>query len=579
MGARALVVGLDGFDLGLVEQFGSEHLPHLHALMDRGVFAALESVRPPATLPNWTTFLTGVDPARHGVFDFTTRKGYRVRFSAGTARQVPTVFKRLDALGLRCACLSFPATWPPEELEHGIFVSGWDAPVAFEADRSFMWPPSLYDETVRRFGAPTFDDVNEFHADAPGWIDRLPEALERRVARKAGWARWLLARQDWDVFAVYFGESDTASHYLWAHHDPRSPRRPASVTPHQKHGLLRVYEALDEAVGSLLEAAGGNETEITVLSDHGSGGSSDKVLYLNRLLAEHGLLRFRKQRGRHGAGLKEIALRRFPPRLREKFFRAGNAWLPSRLESNVRFGAIDMQNTVAFSDELNYFPGIHLNMSGREPHGIVRPEQRGETLLQVRAALLSTRDPWTGRPVFADVVPREELFEGPHLDRAPDLLLDLHLDDGYSYNLMPSEPGPRQSRVWASAAPWRQSRFTGHHAAGNPFRKLTDAEKLGKKGRSLPGSHRSHGFMTLAGPSIRAVGRLDAHIADLSATLLCRLGLSVPPSFKGRVLWEALRDALGASARPIPEAAPLTPHATRNEALVESRLRALGYIE
>jgi predicted AlkP superfamily phosphohydrolase/phosphomutase len=553
MGARALVVGLDGFDLGLVEQFGAERLPHLHGLMGRGVFAALRSVRPPATLPNWTTFLTGVDPARHGVFDFTTRKGYRVRFTAGTAREMPTMFKQLDRLGLRCACLSFPATWPPEELEHGIFVSGWDAPVAFEADRSFMWPPSFYDETVQRFGAPTFDDVDEFHADAPGWIDRLPGALERRVARKAGWARWLIERQDWDVFAVYFGESDTASHYLWAHHDPQSPRRPASVSAGQRGGLQRVYEALDRAVGSLLEAAGDNQTEVTVLSDHGSGGSSDKVLHLNCLLAEHGLLRFRRRRGRNGAGLKEIALRRFPPRLREQLFRLGNAWLPSRLESNVRFGAIDMANTVAFSDELNYFPGIHLNMADREPNGIVRREQKRETILKVRAALLGARDPWSGAPVFADVIPREELFEGPHLDRAPDLLLDLHLDNGYSYNLMPS--------------------------AETTWRKLADHEKLGKKGRSLPGSHRPHGFMALAGPKVQSRGRIDAHIADLSATLLCRLGLSVPPSFKGRVLWEALRDDFGESARQLPKAGPLAPHTTRNEALVESRLRALGYIE
>ena len=561
MAARALVVGLDGFDLGLVERFGPRSLPHLHALMDRGAFSALESVRPPATLPNWTTFLTGVDPARHGVFDFTTRKGYRVRFTGGTAREVPTMFKQLDRLGLRCACLSFPATWPPEELEHGIFASGWDAPVAFEADRSFMWPPSFYDETVQKFGAPTFDDVDEFHADAPGWIDRLPGALERRVARKAGWARWLIERQDWDVFAVYFGESDTASHYLWAHHDPASPRSPARVSAEQRRGLERVYEALDRAVGSLLAAAGGAQTEITVLSDHGSGGSSDKVLYLNSLLAEQGLLRFRRRRGRNGARLKEFALRRFPPRLREQLFRMGNAWLPSRLESNVRFGAIDMANTVAFSDELNYFPGVYLNMAGREPNGIVRPEQKREMILKVRAALRRTRDPWSGKPVFIDVIPREELFEGPHLDRAPDLLLDLHLDDGYSYNLMPSEPRPQRS-----------------HSTG-PFGKLADQQKLGKKGRSLPGSHRSHGFMTVAGPKIQSLGRIDAHIADLSATLLCRLGLSVPPSFKGRVLWEALRDDFGVLVRPLPDAGPVTPRTTRNEGLVESRLRALGYIE
>jgi arylsulfatase A-like enzyme len=85
--------------------------------------------------------------------------------------------------------------------------------------------------------------------------------------------------------------------------------------------------------------------------------------------------------------------------------------------------------------------------------------------------------------------------------------------------------------------------------------------------------------MTLAGPSVQAAGQVDAHIADLTATLLSRLGLSVPPSFKGRVLWEALRDGRNASAQALPEAGPVAPHATRNEGLVESRLRALGYIE
>jgi predicted AlkP superfamily phosphohydrolase/phosphomutase len=555
MGARALVIGLDGFDLGLVEQFGPERLPHIHSVMARGAFAALESVQPPATLPNWTSFLTGMDPARHGVFDFTTRKGYQVRFTAGTVREVPTVFRQLDQLGLRSACLSFPATWPPEQLEHGIFVSGWDAPVAFEADRSFMWPPSLFEETVRRFGAPSFDDVDEFNADSPGWIQQLPSQLERRVARKTDWAKWLLEKQDWDVFALYFGESDTASHYLWAHHDPSSPRRPASVSGEERRGLRQVYEALDRALGELVQSAGGEASELTVLSDHGSGGSSDKVLYLNRLLSEHGLLRFGKKPRLSAPGLKEIALRRFPPRMREQLFRLGNAWLPSRLESNVRYGAIDMSQSVAFSDELNYFPGISLNIRGREPQGIVRPEARRETLLRLRAALLGTRDPWSGQPVFGKVVPREEIFEGPHLERAPDLLLDLNLDAGYSYNLMPSG-GP-----------------------GCCFRKLAEHEKLGKKGRSLPGSHRSHGFMAMAGPNVRPTGQIDAHITDMTATLLCRLGLSVPLSFKGRILWEAIREGDGAPARTLPVGGPVRSGAAGNPGLIESRLRALGYIE
>ena len=99
MPARHLVLGLDGADLDLVRAFGPHRLPALFALMNRGAFAHQASVMPPATLPNWTTFLTGLDPGRHGVFDFTTRSGYDVRFTAGTVREAPTLVARLDKLG------------------------------------------------------------------------------------------------------------------------------------------------------------------------------------------------------------------------------------------------------------------------------------------------------------------------------------------------------------------------------------------------------------------------------------------------------------------------------------------------
>jgi predicted AlkP superfamily phosphohydrolase/phosphomutase len=215
-----------------------------------------------------------------------------------------------------------------------------------------------------------------------------------------------------------------------------------------------------------------------------------------------------------------------------------------------------MQRTLAFSDELNYFPGIYLNLGGREPRGVVAPEKAPEIVLRVRAALLEARDPWTGNPLVRDVVPREELFEGPYLDRAPDLLVDLHLDDGYSYNLMPSGT-----------------------ANGPSFRRLEPQEYLGKKGRSLPGSHRPRGFMTIAGPSVEPVGRIDAHIADLTATLLRRLGICVPSTFLGRVLWEALTEDDATPGQPLPAAASMRPRMPGQESIVESRLRALGYIE
>lgn len=555
MTARHLVLGLDGADLELVLAMGPSRLPNLHALMDRGVYAHQRSVLPPATLPNWTTFLTGVGPGRHGVFDFTTRRGYSVRFTAGTVREAPTFIARLDKLGFRCACVGFPATWPPERLERGVFISGWDAPVSFEADSSFVWPPELYPQLTRRFGPLRFDEVDQFRADEPGWHARLGARLADKVVRRTELASYLLATRAWDVFAFYFGESDTASHYLYSLYDEGSPRRPADVDEGQRNGLMAVYQALDSAVGRLVADAG-DHVEVTIVSDHGSGGSSDKVLYLNRALEQLGLLTFKQpKRGpRVSSLLKSFALEGLSPRLRDRLFRAASAALPSWLESRARFGAIDMPRTKAFSDELNYFPAVYLNLRGREPHGTVPEREAAQIREQVRRALSSLRDPETNRPIVQAVHAREELFEGPFVHRAPDLLLELRLERGYSYNLLPSPLG-----------------------ANEPFiARLNEGQYLGKKGRSLPGSHRPRGLMIAAGPSVHPLGQVEANIEDSSALVLARMGVACPVGSRGQVPHGVLTG--GEGTRKLPEAS--VPRARAgNIGALEARLRALGYVD
>ena len=559
-GARQLLIGLDGAGLDLVREFGPERLPALHACMARGGYAALRSVQPPATLPNWTTLLTGDNPGTHGVFDFTTRKGYSVRFSAGSVRATPTLAARLDRAGSACACLFFPGTFPPERLSNGVFASGWDSPVAFEADRSFVWPPSFYDTLRARFGPLHFDDVDEFDAGAAGFHERMPDALCARIERRAELGSWLLGERQFDLFAIYFGESDTAAHHLWPLHDPRSPRRPARVSAAAQAGLCRVYEALDRAVARLIAAAGGEHVELSIVSDHGSGGSSDKVLYLNRALADAGFLAFRP-RGLAQQLLtrsKDLALTRLPPRLRERLFRAGGAILPGWLESRTRFAAIDMSKTRVFSDELNYFPALHFNLRGREPDGQLDPSEVPALMRELEAFCDRLRDPWSGQRVVKQLWPREALFHGPHTERAPDVLLELALDDGYSYNLMPSS------------------------AASSAFRRLVPDEYLGRKGRSLPGSHRPRGLFIAAGPSVRAAGEIDAAMADVSATLLERAGQAGLHACDGRVLRELLIQPPSVVASPAAQSGETIPAADSSrlgEARVAARLRRLGYIE
>jgi predicted AlkP superfamily phosphohydrolase/phosphomutase len=556
MSARHLIIGLDGADLRLIHTFGRRRLPALFQLMDSGVTAAQRSVQPPATLPNWTTFLTGVNPGVHGVFDFTTRHGYSVRFDGGSVRAVPTWLARLDALGEACACVGFPGTYPPERLRHGLCISGWDAPVSFEADASFVWPRAVYAQLTRRFGALSFDEVNQFRTDDPFWHDALGERLAAKVARRAQLAEHLLAMRRWHTFAFYFGESDTASHYLYSLFDEDSPRRPAQVRPAAAEGLERVYVALDRAVAQLVQQAG-DAAEITVVSDHGSGGSSDQVLYLNRALAALGFLTWKRQhRGRPVADrLKAFALGQLPPRLRQAVFRVGGTALPSWLESRVRFGAIDMGRTRAFSDELNYFPGIYLNQRGREPRGIVAPEQREQVLHALTAALRTLRCPTTHAPLVSEVWRREALFEGPLLTRAPDLLLELATPQGYALNLQPSASAP--------------------HADGHLLGRIAPHEYLGKKGRSLPGSHRPHGLYIAAGPSVRARGRVELGIEDAAVVTLARMGLEPPALSRGCVPAGLLGQG---ELHVLPEAHP-QPSKAQTHVGVIARLRALGYVD
>jgi predicted AlkP superfamily phosphohydrolase/phosphomutase len=555
VGARHLIVGIDGADWDVVDAIGPGRLRTLASLRSRGAWARQTSVLPFATLPNWTTFLTGADPGAHGVFDFTQRTGYRVRFTSGAARAIPTWIARLDAMGKTCASLSFPGTYPPERLAHGLAISGWDSPVAFEADRSFVWPVEAFDAITARFGPIRFDEVDEFDTDASRFHDTLGEKLATKVEQRAALYEHLLGERSWDVFACYFGETDTAAHHLFGCFDPRSPRHPEETSRAAADGLPRVYEAIDRALGRLIARAG-DDVEITLVSDHGSGASSDKVLYLNRALADAGLLTFHPPAvtARATSAAKELALTLLPPRVKERAFMAMGRALPGWLESRARFSAIDMARTRVFSEELNYFPSLTLNLHGREPRGTVRPSDRVGVRRDLEQLARTLVDPWTGARVIETIHAREDVYFGPHVGRAPDFVVELRVDGAASYNLMPSG------------------------GAGSVFRRLAQSEWLGRKGRSLPGSHRPRGIFLASGPSVRACGEVTTHIADASATCLARMGVALPDDAAGRVLGEILvRRA--ASSEPLPDVVSRSDTSPLDLARTEARLRALGYVD
>jgi predicted AlkP superfamily phosphohydrolase/phosphomutase len=492
-------------------------LPNLAALRSQGSYMPLASTVPHSTFPAWTTCVTGVNPGKHGVFDFTEvvrdGRGHSLRFVNSTYRGAPAIWNVLSQAGARVCVLGVPATYPPEQV-NGIMVSGFDSPVCGEVDRSFVYPQALYEE-VRGW---RYVDVEETRVQA-GWHERALPRLLHKVEDKSEIARRLLSRERWDFMMVVFGETDAAAHHFWHFHDEQSPRH----MPGLPDAILQVYTRLDAAVGRLIEAVG-PDVIVGVVSDHGSGGAGTGVLHLNNWLCEHGHLTFR---GAQTGRLKQATLSLTPQRVRGAIFRRMSG-LAAKAEASSRFAGIDMARTRAWSEELNYFPSIRVNVQPSEYEkycdGLCRELETWEAIKKA----------WR----------REELFEGAFVKRAPDVVLELELENGYSYSCLRSR-------------------------GGASFRRLEPSEYYGAKGAALAGNHRPHGVFFAS----EKVPAASARIQDVAPTVLAAMGVAAPP-MDGTPLWGVLP-----GAGPCELAQARADYDAQQERLIEERLRALGYLE
>lgn len=548
-----LVVAWDGASFDLVEPLrAAGKMPVYDALARRAAVREIESTRPAVTFPAWTSFLTAASPDRHGVTDFTVRSGYGVRFVNSTYRALPTVFRLMSEAGRRVGSYAVPATYPSESL-NGIQVAGFDTPLGAGGAKRASWPPELAASIKSRFGGLANDGPSQTKIDA-GWHRRALEEMLASIDLRTRIVADLLAEDDFDVFMVHYGESDTVSHQFRQFCDERSPR---FTDGGPSDALESVYRRLDEALGTLLAAAGDDAT-VVLLSDHGSSATSDRAIFWNRWLADNGRLRFAKAtpRARAFSLAKRVALKLVPDSWQAPLFRALNPAV-NAIESATRLGSIDWSATTVYSEELNYFPSFWLNLCGREPQGAVAPERREEVLQALEVDLRAMCDPIDGAPVVRRIYRREEIGEGPYAGRLPDLILDLNEPEGCTYAGAGSRGGLEPV----------------------PVRRLRPEEMTGERGTSMAGAHAPMGICLAAGPGVRA-GRYEAtNLPDAGASVLAIAGVAAVAEADGRPWADALdlpSDALTEVTAPVPGTVPSAPAAERELA---ERLRALGYIE
>jgi predicted AlkP superfamily phosphohydrolase/phosphomutase len=522
-------------------------LPHLAAIWRRSSYGYLRSTIPPITASAWSSFQTGKNPGKHGLFDFVRYSpgSYETPFvNARTLREEP-LWGILSRHGKQVVVINVPVTYPPRPV-NGFMISGMLTP---GVNVEFTYPPGLYQELIREI-----EDYQIFvparaslHMGMRGFVDRL-----RHVTRKrAEAALFLMRRADWDFFMVHFQSPDVLQHSLWSHLDPAHPAYQA-IAGEDRQYVENYYRDLDNLVGSVVEEAGGDVTLI-LMSDHGFGPAR-KRFHANQWLAGEGFLAI-------GVGsLQKRALDGLEGILRQAdFLKLRRRVIApfSKREMLVRRltqeSLIDWSTTRAFALPCSVVIRLQINLRGREPQGTVEPGAEYERLRdEIAERLLQIEDPDTGGTIVEQVFKREEIFCGPALELMPDLV---------------AQP-------------------VGGYQIATRFRNELLFSPLAE---DFTGNHRMDGILMMAGPHIVPGHEIEgAQIVDLFPTILHLLDVPLPPDLDGKVLIEALEKHY-VEAHPIRqhEKGPSLPAEAVGEAVyspedaeeIRDRLEGFGYID
>jgi len=219
---KVIVLGLDGLEPTIVERMlGEGRLPNLEKLRARGTYSRLGTSTPALSPVAWSTFATGCDSSRHGIWDFLARDRHsylprlssseihgrprflklgRLRIPRGGAgvrslRKSKSFWKVLDEQGVFASVLRVPITFPPEKLD-GVMVSGMCVPDLRGSQGSFTYFTTSREAAARIGGLVIVVEERDGRIEtaipgpaSPFTCETLSLPLRMRVDRPVGTVR------------------------------------------------------------------------------------------------------------------------------------------------------------------------------------------------------------------------------------------------------------------------------------------------------------------------------------------------------------------------------------------------------
>ncbi len=521
---RLIFLGLDGLDPRLTERFMAEgKLPNLERLRQQGSFHRLRTTFPSLSPVAWSTFATGVHPAKHNIFDFLNRslQSYVPELSSSKVRPPRRVlrmgwfriplsrpivelrrksrpfWKILAERAIGSTIIRVPITFPPEKFD-GHLLSAMCTPDLRGTQGSFTQFSTSTDTCIYESGTrcPLRRDGDVLEGllegpreDAatlciPFQIHLAPGAItlrisgQRHILRPGEYSPWIrigfsaapgvkvhgIAR-----FRITETDPEFTLYVTPIQIDPESPALPISHPGYYARYLARRLGsfatvgmaedtwALNERVideQAFLDQAWSLFAERERMFDHALAHTRRGVVacvFDTSDRVQHMFYRHFEGRGDSqwsgaiadlyqrmdvlvGKAMRQIDQHTMLFVLSDhgfcSFRRAVNlnSWLHRNGYLALNDGGdIDWSRTRAYTLGLS---GLYLNLRGREAQGLVQPGAEAEALRSELIERLSgLRDEELNEVAIRQVYLTSNLYRGPYLDAAPDLIVGYN--DGY----------------------------------------------------------------------------------------------------------------------------------------------------
>jgi predicted AlkP superfamily phosphohydrolase/phosphomutase len=391
---RTIIIGLDGVPYRVIETLtNSGVMANLAYIIQDGVFRKMASSIPEVSSIAWSTIITGKNAGEHGIYGF-------MDLMPGSYNLHFPNFSNLKALPFwnsnndeKSIIINVPGTYPAKRL-NGILISGF---VALNMERA-VYPPKLVSK-LKNIEYQIDVDTQKAHMS----MDLFLKDIERTLHSRINAYRYLWNMEEWDNFMLVFTGTDRLFHFLWDAYENPS---------HSYHEfILDHFTQIDGAIGEI-RGMMGDDDELIILSDHGFEALAYDV-NINYFLKKNGFLK-----------LKDVTPKNY-----------------TGIDNSTKAFALDPSR-------------IYLNLEAKYPAGSVKPRDKESIITDLISSFDSLKK--NGRKVIKQIFRKEEIYHGPYLEQAPDLILLSH----HGFNL--------KANIRAEVL-FDKPKFSGMHSQSDAF--------------------------------------------------------------------------------------------------------------